>query len=166
MTVAPVRIMPRWVAPFIWAMALGVAILLGLLAVQLYRTTWRPPPFSYTSDVYLPIKASARPGDTISWHPQLIVQRTPTLLMTVRTLWDVSDERTIVPEIDPKYVVWLDTQRGQTIVSRFGAFKLSTDLGAGLYEVRRASTALNSDAAAYWVPFVIPESCFKGVGKP
>jgi len=159
------RVMPRWVAPFLWVFAACVAVLLVLLASQLYSSIWRPSPFSYTADVYLPTKPNICPGGTVTWQPRLTVRQTPTLLMVARTLWDASEERTLIPETTPKYFIWTAQQQGQTLVSSYGRYNLPADLEPGFYEVRSAATALNSDAAAYRVPFVIPETCFKGGKK-
>ncbi|AZI41926.1 hypothetical protein EHF33_03480 [Deinococcus psychrotolerans] len=101
----------------------------------------------------------------MTWQSQLTVNKTPTLLMVVRTLWDASEDRSLTPEVQPKYFIWTNAQQGKTITSGFGKYKLPADLQPGFYEVRSAATSLNSDAAAYRVPFVIPESCFKGGKK-
>ncbi|GAA3995144.1 hypothetical protein GCM10022631_01600 [Deinococcus rubellus] len=159
------RVMPGWVAPFLGVFGACVAVLLGLLASQLYSSIWRPSPFSYTAEVYLPIKPEVCPGGVVTWQPRLIVNKTPTLLMVVRTLWDASEGRTLKPDTEPKYFIWTQAQQGQTLNSAFGKYPLPADLEPGFYEIRSAATSPNSDAAAYRVPFVIPESCFKRGGK-
>ncbi|AWN23994.1 hypothetical protein DKM44_12770 [Deinococcus irradiatisoli] len=156
---APVTL-PRWVQSFLFVFALCLAIIFGLLALQLYRSIWRPPPLAYSADVYLPVQAQVCPGDTLRWKPTLEISRAPTLLLLARTLWDVEDERTIRPEQTPKYLIWLSIQQGQTL-SGETTYTLPADLPVGLYEVRSAATAMNSDAAVYRVPFVIAASCFK-----
>ena len=160
----PAPFMPRWIQPLIWAVALGIAIVVSLLLTGLYHFVVKPPPFSYSAEVYLPSKPVICPGDTVTWLPALTVERTPTLLMVARTLWDVSEDRTVVPDKEPRYFVWMDAQRGQTLSSA-ARYTLPKTLNPGLYEIHSAATATDSGASAYRVPFVIAESCFKDVKK-
>lgn len=78
--------------------------------------------------------------------------------MVARTLWDVAEQRTIVPDRDPSYFVWTDQEQGQP-VQRTVRFPLPKTLAVGNYEVRGGASGLNTTAATYRVPFVIPESC-------
>ncbi|MCD0160047.1 hypothetical protein IHN63_01875 [Deinococcus sp. 6YEL10] len=161
MTPAPIpqRHMERWQQLLVLAIAALLLLLAVLVGSQAYRTVFRPPPLRFTQDIYLPTRNDICPGDTVTYRPRLIVTRVPSLIVVARTLWSTGDQRTIVPDRDPSFFVWTEQERGAP-VTRVVAYRLPTGLPPGLYEIRGAATALNSDAAAYRVPFVIAESCF------
>lgn len=164
MTAVPRPYMERWQRWLIWVLAALLLSLLLLVGAQAYRTVFRPPPFYFTSSVYLPTTGNICPGDTVTYRPRLIVTRVPALIVVARTLWGVSEQRTIVPDTDPKFFVWSEQEKGQP-VSRIVTYQLPATLPVGLYEIRGAASGLNSDAESYRVPFVIAESCFKKGAK-
>lgn len=137
------------------ALIFGVA-LLGLFYVGV-RSLRTPPPFEFTREAYLPDQPTVCPGEPLTWHPQLVVRRAPTVLAIARSIWDVTRGMTVVPDGDLDFFVWTDRDVGEQVkTSRSMPVPL---LPPGVYEVRAGATAFNSDAAAYRVPFVIPGSC-------
>lgn len=144
----------------IWGIALCMTIIAGLLMYAGYRTIFRPPPFKFSQDVYLPLRGNICPGDTVEWQSQLTVHRAPSLLAVSRTLWDQSRQTTALPDQQLDFFIWLPQDQGRAL-TRTSLFRLPPTLPVGMYEVRVAASSFNSDAAAYRVPFVIAESCFK-----
>lgn len=139
-------------------LALLLAALLAVLAWGGYRQIAKPPPFHFSSEVYLPVRTDLCPGDVVEFRPSLIVTRAPALIILARTLWSVAEQRTLVPDLQPKYFVWTEEMVGQPS-SRTVKFRLPRDLPVGRYEIRGAAGAMNSDAAAYRVPVAIAETC-------
>jgi hypothetical protein len=142
--------------------ALACALLALALAWVLARQYVLPPPFSFSQPVYAPVRPNVCPGDTLEWNPSLRVTRVPTVLAVSRTLWDVTNRRTLQPDSQLDFFVWTETDKGE-IVSRPTFFKVPLSLPAGFYEVRAGASAFNSDAAAYRVPFVVKDTCHLGV---
>ncbi|MCD0164869.1 hypothetical protein IHN32_00325 [Deinococcus sp. 14RED07] len=149
---------PGWARALIVVTGGCAGTILALISMLLYREVAKPPPFTFTAAEYRPVSYQLCPGDTLVYQPRLTVTRTPALIVVVRTLWDVAEQRTLVPERTPSYFVWTDQDRGQS-VQRTVRYPLPDDLLPGLYEVRGATAALNSEATAYVVRFAIPESC-------
>lgn len=160
MTVQDYRRDQQWARALISVIVLCLAALLFAVISQTYRQVFRPPPFTFGQEVYLPADTQICPGDTMSWNYKLIVNRAPTMLAVGLTLWDVSKQTTIEPDQQLDFLIWTHEEQGETLV-RPARFTLPDNLPVGLYEVRGAATAFNSDSAAYRVPFVIPETCFK-----
>lgn len=140
---------------------LACVTLAGLLGWVVARQYVLPPPFEYSAAQYAPKTENVCPDDTLTWRPALRVTRTPTLLAVSRTLWDSINRRTIVPDSQLDFFVWTEADTGE-LVSRPSMYRVPPGLPAGLYEVRVAATSFNSDASAYRVPFVVPETCFRG----
>lgn len=149
-----------WLRWLIWSLASCLVTIAALVTLHVFRNVFRPAPLVFSAEVYLPARTDLCPGDTVEWRPRLTVRRAPTLLVVVRTLWTVGDQRTLVPDTQPEFYVWNAQEEGQPI-SRLARYTLPRDLQVGLYEIRAAATAFNSDAASYRVPVVIAESCFK-----
>lgn len=156
---APRHAMERWQQLLVLALAALLMTLALLIGLQVYRVMFRPAPLHFTQDVYLPTRNDICPGDVVTYRPRLIVTRVPSLIVVARTLWSTGDQRTIVPDRTPSFFVWTEQEQGMP-VSRVVSYRLPGALPPGLYEIRGAATAMNSDAAAYRVPFVIAESCF------
>lgn len=165
MTGLEVRNVQRWAQAVVWGVMACLLILATLLIIQAYRHVFRPAPFTFSQEIYLPTRGDICPGDVVEFRPRLIVDRVPTLLVVARTLWNVSEQRTLVPEVQPKFFIWTEEERGQG-VSRAIRYQLPKTLPVGLYEVRGAATAFNSDASTYRVPFVIAASCFQKGNTP
>lgn len=144
-----------------WLSVLACVTLAAALGWVVARQYVLPPPFTFSQAVYAPLRPNVCPGDTLEWRPSLRVTRVPTVLAVSRTIWDVTNRRTLQPASTLDFFVWTERDQGET-VSRPTRFRLPTELPAGLYEVRVGASAFNSDAAAYRVPFVVKEGCFRG----
>ncbi|GGS10319.1 hypothetical protein [Deinococcus sedimenti] len=144
------------------AMSVFALALLGLVFVGV-RTLASPPPFAFTQEAYLPDHPTVCPGNALTWHPQLVVRRAPTVLAIARSIWDVTRGMTVVPDGALDFFVWTDQDVGtQVKTSRSMPVPL---LPPGVYEIRAGATAFNTDAAAYRLPFVIPGSCTTESGR-
>lgn len=141
-----------------WLSVLACITLAGALGWVVARQYVLPPPFSFSQKVYAPRQANVCPGDTLEWRPSLRVARVPTVLAVSRTLWDVTNRRTLQPDSQLDFFVWTEADKGE-VVSRPTFFKVPLGVPAGLYEVRAGASAFNSDADAYRVPFVVREGC-------
>ena len=97
----------------------------------------------------------------VEWTSRLTVNRTPTVILFARTLWDSGAQNTLIPDEEPDYFVWTEAVQGEPI-TRPSHYKLPDTLKTGMYEIRVGASSMNSDAATYAVPFVIAESCFGG----
>ena len=149
----------------IWLMALGILSILAMLALAVWRDLMKPPPFEYLDQVYQPLNKKVCPGDTLTWQSRFVVRRTPANLILTRNLWDVSRQKTVLDDREPKYFIWLEPERGK-VVSPTLTYKLPDNLPLGNYELRTAANAMNSDSSAYRVPFSISVDCFQKAGKP
>ena len=148
----------RQVGLFKWATAILLAIAAALVLLVVWREVFKPPPFYFSQDVYRSTRLTYCPGETVEWTPKLIVTRAPTLLVVARTVWSVPEQRTALPETDPKYFVWTELEQGKP-VARPTRLTLPADLKPGPYEIRSAATSFNTDAATYRVPFVVLSGC-------
>lgn len=150
----------RWTQVIVFGV-IACLLLLGAVALtQSYRHVFRPAPFAFSEEMYLPTQPNLCPGGTLEWKSTLQVNRTPAVLAVSRTLWDASRQTTVQPDAALDFFVWTDAERGDTL-SRVNKLPIPSDLIAGLYELRVGASAFNSDSAVYRVPFAIPTTCFK-----
>jgi hypothetical protein len=139
--------------------ALAVILTLSLLTLGgtidlASKARWRGPPFSYTRESYEASPNVACPGDTIAHPFGLVVREVPELVLVARTIWDVAARRTVVPDVELEYVVWLE--RG--LLSGTRSF-LVPKLLPGRYELRVAAADFTSRVGTYRVAFRVPEGC-------
>jgi hypothetical protein len=137
---------------------IALASIVGWLLARQYVT---PPPFAFSQQIYAPKVSTLCPGQPVQWTPTLTVTRAPTVLAVSRTIWDVTRHVTVQPDSQLDFFVWTEPERGE-VITRPTTVDVPPDLAAGLYEVRVGASSFNSDASAYRVPFVVPESCFRG----
>jgi hypothetical protein len=89
--------------------------------------------FRYNSTVYVPDQSPLCPAETLVYHPMVEVYR-DVVVKRVRTVWSITESRTIISEANPPLFVW---QAGDRIA---GVTELNLSqyppLPEGDYEIR------------------------------
>lgn len=113
-----------------------------------------PPPFHYRESVVAPLDSTLCSGEELVYDIQLDVVEPPVMLIVARVWWSESEQVTAISDAAPTWVVYKDAveieaQRRVEV----------PPLPAGEYEYRVGAQTLQSEAAAYVVPFTIEQSC-------
>jgi hypothetical protein len=140
----------RWLYPYIFISFIVMVLSLGALTNVLARQ----PHIAYT-EVIPPARSDFCPGDIIEWSLQVTVKGGPEQLLITRTLWSVSESRTVVFDISPEYSIIL----GDEVVAFPRLSMVVPPLPVGEYQVRVAATGHLTVATAYAIPFRITEAC-------
>jgi hypothetical protein len=122
-----------------------VCVATGGLAVALY-TDGAQPPVQFTSAQVLSVDCAR----SISYATSIRYRQAPVVVMSVRSVFGVADQRTIVFDTSPRYTSMLIAQTYTTTASTFA---LTTPLPPGDYELRIGVQTQTSRAAFAVMPF-------------
>lgn len=133
---------------------IGMALLVVIVSIRLaVAQAVAPAPFAYSQAIYLPDGVTC---DIVRYTVASIIQRTPVLVESARTIWSVDQQRTVVFAENPRRVIWLEP----TTITGTVTMTITT-LPPGRYEVRGMGYGHRPITLpdAYRVPFEKSGAC-------
>lgn len=132
------------------ASVVTLAVITTIIVISAFRrpTNIYPPPFHYANVVML--TPDICPGNAISFQYESHVDRAPSIVWTVSTVWDIQTNRTVVFDQTPVASIYKEP----TVVRQVITFQLP-QLSPGQYEYRRAAQEFNSAAGILVIPFTV-----------
>lgn len=135
-----------------------------IIAVALILSSWvirealaqapGTPVIAYRFATVTPSKSALCPGQELIYRQQADVRIAPSTVRVVASIWSFNEDRTIVPDDNPRFFNYTVP----TVVFMIGSY-LIPDLSAGAYELRVSSTAEARQSAIFTVPFMVPAEC-------
>ena len=110
------------------------------------------PPLKFTSAF---IKEPVVCGKTITYYVRVYSDDVPAAVMSVRTVYSVDRQRTVVWDVHPRYTVVLDKMAYEATSD----YHLVDNLPPGNYQLRIAVQTQTSRSSVVKMDFVVPENC-------
>jgi hypothetical protein len=140
------------------------SILLAIITLGIFTASLTQPlrveaPFTFSATTYRPVDPEVCPGETLEWPVAFTIRRAPVMVISVRSLWDVQKNQTVtLPPGAAVGSLTFTNYTETTSVSRTAQLVVPL-IEPGQYQVRAAVQEFNSQAAAYDVPFRVPDGC-------
>jgi hypothetical protein len=132
------------------------AIVTVAVLMLLYYIFLAPPPLEFDEEIVQPEQSEVCPGDTLRWHIGFSLHRAPTMILIVRSWYNVDEQATLILEDKPLWAAYLEP----VTVPKAPRSAVVPQLPPGNYQLQTGAQSLRSSApVVYAVPFTVPAGC-------
>lgn len=133
----------------------GATVAVALLFL-LYYLFLAPAPLEFNEEVVQPEQSEVCPGGILRWRIGFTLHRAPTIVLIVRSWYNVDEQATLVLDDEPQWAAYLSP----VTVPEAPREAVVPALPPGHYQLQTGSQSLLSSApVVYVVPFVVPPGC-------